>query len=263
MWKPEDALPKPKPAPAPAKSPQPSVALEGSYILMDQADTYAKGAYNLQKACQKRTDSPHPTFTQPDGSLIYRPLTFKENIQARVIDYNTLKDEEGNERDLEDRLRFFNHWIDSCTGMAYKAGTTKFKVVPVCKELITIKKGFNEEFLPIEYDSIVGVELDTSDGKYDASLTKKEVMNHKAWLAAVDEDKTLLKEYRNIVFEQLKAKHGSDIGMGFYFADVGEEDDELRALYVYNLNNNSIAFGYNNLNNFGSFLLVAPSREKK
>lgn len=263
IWTPADAVATLKKASVPAQSPQPSVVLEGTYILMDQADTYAKGAYALQKACQKRTDSPHPQFTLDDGSQIYRPLTFKEVIQAKVIDYNTLHNEEGNERDLEDRLRFFNHWIDSCTGMAYKAGTTKFKVVPVCKELITIKKGFNEEFLPIEYDSIVGLELDTGEGKYDTSLTKKEVMNHKAWLAAVDEDKSLLKEYRNIVFDQLKAKYDRDIGMGFYFADVGEEDDELRALFVNNLDNNSNADGNNNLLSNGSFLLVAPSREKK
>jgi len=194
IWTPQDSLPTPQKKPSPAQSSQPTVALEGSYLLMDQADTYAKGVHNLQKACQKRSDSPHPTFTKPDGSLIYRPLTFKETLQIKIIDYNTLKDEEGNDRDLEDRLRFFNHWIDSCTGMAYKGGTTKFKVVPTCEELITIKNSFNETFLPIEYDAIVGVELDTTAGKYDTSLTKKEVMDHPGWLAAVDEDKELLRK---------------------------------------------------------------------
>ena len=225
---------------------------------MDQADTYAKGVHNLQKACQKRPASPHPTFSKPDGSLIYRPLNFKETIQVRVIDYNTVKDEDGNDRDLEDRLRFFNHWIDSCTGMAYKGGTTRFKVVPTCEELITIKNNFNDTFLPIEYDAIVGVELDTTAGKYDESLTKKEVMNHQAWLAAVNEDKELLKEYRNIVFDQLKAKYSRDTGMGFYFANVGEED-QLRALFVYNLNYYSNASGDYDLSNSGSFLHVASS----
>ena len=232
-------------------------AIEGTYILMPETSSYALGVHSMRKKCKEETASPHPQFTLNDGSQIYRPLTFKEVIQAKVIDYNTLHHEEGNERDLEDRLRFFNHWIDSGTGMAYKAGTTKFKVVPQCTELITIKKGFNKEFLPIEYDAIVGVELDTTAGKYDESLTKKEVMNHKAWLAAVEEDKALLKEYRNIVFDQLKTKYDRDIGMGFYFADVGEED-ELRALFVNLLNYNSNASGNGSLSNGGSFLLVAP-----
>ena len=262
IWKPADALPTSKQQPAPAQPPQSTAALEGSYILMDQTDTYAKGVHALRKASQKYTASPHPTFTKSDGSQIYRPLTFKEVIQARVTDYNTLLDEEGNERTLEGRLRFFKKWIDSCTGMAYKANTTKFKLINVCPELITISKGFNDNFLSINYDSVTGIELDSSKGKYDESLTKKEVINHKAWLAAVEEDKVLLKEYCDIVFDQLKKKYGRDTGIGFYFFDVGE-DDELRALFVDSLNNNSNAGGFSYLNLSGSFLLVAPSREKK
>ena len=133
---------------------------------------------------------------------------------------------------------------------------------PLWSTIPVIKKGFNEEFLPIEYDAIVGVELDTTAGKYDASLTKKEVMNHKAWLVAVEEDKALLKEYRNIVFCQLKTEYGRDTGMGFYFADVRKED-HLRALFVSYLDDSSNAGGSDNLSNSGSFLLVAPSRKKK
>lgn len=263
IWTPADAVATPKKEPAKAKAAVPEkTAIEGAYILMPQASTYAQGAYAMRKACKEETASPHPLFTLDDGSQIYRPLTFKEVIQVKVTDYNTLVDEEGNDRTLEDRLRFFEKWIDSCTGMAYKAGTTAFKVIPMSKELITIKKSFNDEFLPIEYDTMVGIELDTSKGKYDESLTKKEVINHKAWLAAVEEDKVLLKEYRDIVFEQLKAKYDRDTGMGFYFADVGEED-ELRALFVDNLNGSSDAYGLNYLNFNGSFLLVAPSRKKK
>ncbi len=263
IWTPADAVATPKKEPKQAKPTPEKTVVEGSYLLMPQASTYAQGAYAMRKACEKETSSPHPLFTVDDGSQIYRPLTFKEVIQAKVTDYNTLLDEEGNDRTLEDRLRFFENWIDSCTGMAYKAGTTAFKVIPMSKELITIKKSFNEEFSPIEYDDMVGVELDTSKGKYDDSLTKKEVINHKAWLAAVEEDKVLLKEYRDIVFDQLKTKYDRDTGMGFYFADVGEEDDELRALFVYSLNYSSDAYGSNDLSSSGSFLLVAPSRKKK
>ena len=142
--------------------------------------------------------------------------------------------------------------------MAYRAGTTTFKIIPTCEELITINKGFKNEFLPVKYDGIVGVELDINEGKYGLSLTKKEVLNHKGWLTAVEEDKDLLKEYRDIVFAQLKARYTLDTGMGFYVADVGEED-ELRVLLVHNLVNYSDAIGGYNLGDSGSFLLVAPS----
>ena len=125
-------------------------------------------------------------------------------------------------------------------------------------ELITIDKEFKEAFLPVNYDFIDSVELDSSDAKYGTLLTPSQAKSHPAWLAAVENDNVLLSEYADIVFSLLKEKYKRKDGMGFWVRS-NTETDELRALWVSNLNFNSVAIGINFLNYIGSFLLVAPS----
>ena len=63
----------------------------------------------------------------------------------------------------------------------------------------------------------------------------------------------MLKTYRDIVFAEPK----TDTAMGFWLrTDIPE--DQLRALFVGNLNYYSFAGGYYGLYNDGSFLRVAP-----
>ena len=214
-----------------------SSTLEGRYFLMDKTSTYAQGVYALQEACKNST---HP---QEFG--VYRPLFFRENLQARVNDYRS---NEG------DKLRLFKTWLDSCCGVAYKGGTTKFKIVPRCRELVTIQRDFNREFMPINYDSVQGVELDSSQGKYRTLLTQQEVLEHPAWLAAVEGDKDLLKAYSEIIFAERSGKN-----MGFWVLNQPSED-QLRALFVSSLDGGSSAGG-GYLYKRGSFLrVVAPQR---
>gem|GEM_PF-4778323 len=214
----------------------------GKYILMPQASTYAKGVHALQDACKKEPSN-HPS--ENNGSL-YRPLTFKETIEARVHDYE-------NNKDTEERKSLFQRWNDTCTGVAYKATTTKFKIVPRCHELITLDKDFNGTALAIDYDNIEGIELDRAAGKYTAHLTKDEVLANEGWRAAVENDLELLKTYRDIVFTELKR----DDAMAFCVLDKPSED-QLQALFVDDLPYDSIASGSIDLNLGGSFLLVAP-----
>ena len=230
-------------------------SFHSNYILMPKADTYAQGVHALQKTCVKEKNCSHPMFTQDNGKMIYRPLTFKENIEARVHDYETLKNADGSERTEKERLRLFSRWLDSCTGIAYKTGTTRFKIIPICEQLITIKKFFANSFLQINYDHIEGVELDNKNGKYNNLFTQDEVLEQPAWRTAVDDDK-LLKIYSKIVFDKLK----QDKAMGFG-VEPNKETDELRALWVNYLDNYSNAFGGSVLNGCGSFLLVAPSQK--
>ena len=252
--------PKPEPSPSPAPI-QDSNDIQGSYILMSQTDTYAEGVHNLREACQSENNQAHPKFTRKiywpgssdphlarsNGSKIYRPLSFKENLQARVEDYG------GHFTDDPERLRLFGKWIDSCCGVAYKKGTSRFKLIPVCAKLVTLDKDFDSASLPINYSSLQGVELDKDDAKYRQLLTKDEVLNHPAWLAAVEEDKALLKAYADIIFNEIDG----DRAMGFWPLDSWN-NDQLRALFVNNLDKNSIANGNVNLNCSGSFLRVAP-----
>ena len=233
-------------------------SIEGIYTLMGTTNTYALGVGALREACKKESNSPHPTFIRGDGTILYRPLTFRENILARVTDFNKKLDPSGAERSLDDRLRLFGRWLDSCTGVAYQAGTSSMKVIPTCRNLIEIESSFKEHYVAVDYASIDGMEIDRSKEKYNQPLTQEEVIVHPAWLAAVDGDKELLKEYAGIVFAQLKEKYQRDTGMRFRVRDT-TATDELRALLVYDLDSISSADGSSDLGIIGSFLLVAPS----
>ena len=228
------------------------------YILMPQTPTYALGLNALQEECITENNQVHPHLTGFGESLIYRPLSFKENIQARVENYETTHNPDGRERTLEERLFFImERQNNSCTAIVYKAGTTKFKVVPISEHLITLDPDFKEDFIRAKYSNIPGTELDSEKGRYSEIMEKKDVLNHPGWLAAVEEDKALLNSYVNIIFTELEKYHRT-AGMGFWVSQY-IVTDELRALLVCHLISKSIADGSRNLNYGGSFLRRNPS----
>ncbi|MBI1968914.1 hypothetical protein HYS49_03310 [Candidatus Woesearchaeota archaeon] len=233
-------------------------SIDGQIILMPRTSTYANGVQALRNACAREPNSPHPTFTRADGTEIYRPLTFKEDLRARVDDFNTFHDASGAERSIDDRLRLFDCWLDSCTGTAYEAGTDRMKIIPVCEPLITIAPDFTGSFLNVLYASLEGPEIDRSKHPHSQWLEKSKLIDDPYWLAAVEEDKPLLREYADIVYAQLLEKYSRTTGMGF-FSRAKTNTDELRALFVLDLDNDSVAFGYLNLDGSGSFLRVAQS----
>ena len=206
--------------------------INGKYHITQQQSTYGLGLVQLIKECVADAKTAQPTFTLDDGSKIYRPLTFKETIEARINDYESTTDE-------EERLKLFNSWNDTCTGIAYKANSTRFKIIPQSEKLILLPQNYNEPTLPIEYDKLQGTELDSTKAEYNKLLTIDEVLNHPAWNAAVD-DKTLLKTYRDIIF---KEKQGQTELMIFW-TDTNTDSDYLRALVLYGLGDYSGAYGY-------------------
>jgi len=209
--------------------------IKGRYELMPQADTYALGVEAVRNTA---TNNP---FIQDNGSKIYRPLTFKENIEARVNDYETLTNPDGSERTPEERIRFFNTWLNSSTGIAFKKGSTLFKIINECNELITIDSAFNNDYLPISYSQLQGNELDSGKGTYNILLTKDAVTNHPAWIAALENDRSLLRNYADIVFK-LKQGH-----LMRFWVRSNTDTDELRALYVNSLAGSSSAGGDDDL----------------
>ncbi len=246
--------PKPEPEELPAQNLTPPVCFR--YELMPQAKTYAKGVRALQKELQTNPTA-HPTFTLQGGKQIYRPLTFKETIRARVENYETTHNDDGSKRSLEERLSLITEsWNDTCTAIAYKTGTTKFKIIPQSSDLITIALDFEEGFMAKDFDSLSGVIIDSSKGKYNTWLTKAEVLKHPGWRTAVDEDTPLLTAYTGIIFAQLKRKYNRTEGMGFRVRQ-NTDTDELRALLVDYLNYDSGAYGLISLSDSGSFLRVA------
>ena len=126
--------------------------------------------------------------------------------------------------------------------------------------MITIAPDFNSTFMPVSYRSIRGIELNSSQRGivYNNWLTQDHVINHPAWKAAVGDD-ALLREYAGIVFPLLQTKYNRDTGMAFFVVQKPNED-QLRALFVNNLDYSSGAVGNYDLDNYGSFLRVAHRR---
>ena len=240
---------------APAPEPEPDLPeparsdLQGQYILMPRANTYAKGVDALRKACQADSHSPHPLFTRSSGASLYRQLTFREVVKAKVEDY------ESYDRTDDERKRLWNTWIYSCSGIATAKGTTKFKFVRESEDLIAINPTFRDGFLPVSYNSISGVELDSSKRGmiYNDYIPYDKIEDHEGWRAALEDDIDLLKALRDITWHE---RGKPDTLMGFYVRQNTSED-ELRALFVGYLDGDSFAYGNNYLNDSGSFLRVA------
>jgi hypothetical protein len=197
---------------------------DGNYVMMPQC-IYAQGVQALREAHER------------GENLLDRPLTFGENLQARL-----------------QNAELFQTWMDSCTGIAYKAGTSRFKIIRECDPLINIDPEFNQVLMGINYDSLEEEEFDRNDATYNGLLTRDQVMKHPAWQAAVG-DQSLLEEYTNHYFNTFNR----ETGMGFWLRD-NIDIDQLRALCVDYVDYYSVADGINNLNNnYARFALVAPS----
>ena len=219
-------------------------ALDGDYILMPETRTYALGVQALRESYDCGECPAQPTFVFAGNSIV-RPLTFKENIEARVTKYE-------NNQSREERLRLLYKWLDSVTGVVYKKNKSTFKIVPLCEQLVTIASDFAQTHISIDYNTVLGIELDKSKGKYNTVLTKDEVLVHPGWKAAVENDTALLRAYRDIVFAE---KADATKLMAFRVID-NLDVDQLRALYVNNLYDSSNANGSNDLVINGYFLRV-------
>lgn len=160
-----------------------------------------------------------------------KPFTFTENIEARIADY----DAKGKNAEL------FKTWLSSITGIAYKAYSTKFKLILRSDKLENMPDS-GQDSVPIDYDAEQGLEFDRLNGKYNQDLTREEVKNHGFWLAAVNGDKEKLDKYVDIWFD----KTGAREGMGIYLR-VGLCRDELRALTLNDDDFNSDASDHNYL----------------
>jgi hypothetical protein len=189
---------------------------------------YAQGVQRLREA-QERGEH-----------VLDRPLTFGENLVGRLQD-----------QDL------FNNWLWSCTGIAYKAGSSRFKIIHECDQLIDIEPNFNQGFIAVNYDDLAGdnvIEFDRNDATYNGLLTRDQVLNHPAWQAAVGDDK-LLQDYTTEVFQRFNRS----TAMGFWLRN-NIDTDQLRALCVDSIDDGSGAVGSGNLSDrCARFALVAPS----
>ena len=228
---------------------------------LDTANTYAEGIEQLQEVAAL-TDNLDPLhlFQRQDGSQIYRPLTFAENITVLVESFNT-----DSSRPMEERLALIEHFTTSSTGITYESNSPRVKIQPISDRLINIAPDFNAPFLPIVYDEAKGVEIDTTDktkGLYNQPLTEKQVLDNRGWNVAMGDTtdgKKTLTEFKDIVFAALSERRNilreNLTAMGFYAFQKPE--DQYRALCVDYLGCGSGAGGGSVLNDDASFLLLA------
>ncbi len=167
-----------------------------------------------------------------------KPFTFAENIEARITDYET-----------NENAELFKIWLDSVTGIAYKAKSTKFKLILRCSKLENIKSDFKQSFIPIDYDTEQGIELDRKEDKYNQMLTREEAKNHQFWAAAMNGNKKMLVRYVDLLFDKI----GKDKSMGVYLKN-NTDRDELYGLALDSYYYNSTTSGGNSLNYFGRFV---------
>ncbi|HLC80696.1 MAG TPA: hypothetical protein VJG31_02900 [Candidatus Nanoarchaeia archaeon] len=165
-----------------------------------------------------------------NGQTYVRPFTLKENLQARIEDYNTLINQNGTQRTEEERERFFDTWLDSCSCIHHIARTTRFKIIPCSNELIALAQAPVNDYLSVPYTQTSGTELDSARGKYNQDLSRAEVLEQPAWLAAVEEDRALLGEAFDVM-RTVKNVPAGWKGMGFYIWP-NQAQDELRPLVV-------------------------------
>jgi hypothetical protein len=115
-----------------------------------------------------------------------------------------------------------------------KAGTLRFKIIPVCKELIAIDHDFKGKYVPVDYDAFDYPEIDARGVggriiRYFEPMTKQAILENPAWLALVEDDKDFLKEYADITLE---LKSANMKGMAFHLPSKEPDDDALWPLAI-------------------------------
>ena len=242
---------------------QPTRLTTKTYEALAVAAPYARGKMELHDVCKREESTTHPIHTFPDGSRLYRPLTFRENMQAQVDDYYTLKNIYGQARSLDQRTRLFTtRWLDSCTSIAYKGRTSQFTIISLDEQLLSLPADFSRSFIQTEYLPGPAVQLSSSQGKYNCPLREQEVLVHEGWLAAIEGDQHLLRECANIMFFLLQKRYapGEAVGMAFY-VDAHPMEDQKRSLSltVSNLGSEPAAVGNVSLHCGGLFLRAVPA----
>lgn len=207
-------------------------------LLSDGIDQIRKGEYPLQ----------------PFHNGIYRPFTFEENCRARL-----------KQPDL------FYVFLDSCTVIAYKKNSSMFKIIQISDDIIRLPKGDKQKFLPCDYDAIKVedgvVELNSQNALYNERLTEAQALTHEGWAKLIPNKNTrenyikqtykLIREQYPIENNHWRYNNASElIAMAFYILR-NLKQDQMRALFVNSLSNNSLANGSYNLISNGRLARVA------
>ena len=214
-------------------------------------NTYVEAVHALQSQLDAHPSAAHPKFHDGQNEL-YRPLTFKENIEAKLESFEPITRPDRTIVADDEHNALFASDLSSCTGIAYNVGTTRFKIKNVCLDLIAFKQS-DECYVPVDYDSFDGVELDLSESIYNAPLTRKQFLNHKAYRVLFDDNSELMKAYWNITL-LMSAK---PLLLQFSAMTLVSRD-QLLELVIDNRNNDSGASGCCDLSTPTPFVRIDP-----
>ncbi len=208
------------------------------------ASTWTNGRDALQKACgrsiQQGRMSYHPMYVL-DGQIINRPLTIKEDLRARLRDWN-----------LGERCN------DSCASITYGPNGL-FKIVLISDTLLRLPVGSNQHYARIPYDSLIedGVnvkEFNRARVISGRGLSRAEALNEEVWQFVAAE---ALIPY---VAREWQDRDDDDSAMGI---DLCSEPQvgETRALLVNCLYNSNLNAS-NSLYSWSAFARVVANRAR-
>jgi len=210
-----------------------------------RAKSYRQGLTKLRSSYTKGMAALQPIYVASNGKPIARPLTFQETIDAKVNAY-----ESGNKA-------LFNTSLSTSTGIVYD-GASKFKIVQLSDELVTLPRDSDDPFAESMYGNSSAQELDRNKSKYNNLIHKSEVLEHPAWNEAVP-DKALLRAYTEIVFAELNAVH-TEKAMGFWLRNEPQKDSLWALVIDLLLGCYSVANGLDDLNSEARFVRVGDRR---
>ena len=186
--------------------------------LMDRASTWAQGYYALRDACSEdaqagRDVSRHTTMG------VYRPLTFGENLRARITDarahYNDIT-----------QTPSWSGCNDSCTAIIY-GSDGKFKVEKVSWKLLDLVPYFKCGFIHGTYDAVAtnnssAMEFERCGIKYNEQLTQEEVLLHPFWQFIADGNTSQLQDFTQLQWAGKPAGYKGMAIMLCQYPQVGE-----------------------------------------
>lgn len=206
--------------------------------------THGKALAALHEAYDKGKASLQPLFVRDDGSSIARQLNFEETIDTLVNDFESGKGE------------LLMLWNNTCTAHSYKGGTSRFRIVPVSRELVLLSEDFSSPFVSADYARQDGHELDINQGEYNVPLPKSRVLKNPGWLESV-KDRSLLKAFRDIVYAKRAELGMSDTAMAYHVWQ-NPQQDYLRVLEVNGIKDGSNADINYGLDSPARFIIVSP-----
>jgi len=155
-------------------------------------------------------------------------------------------------KDLNLAAFWLDRYFDTVDGIAYSNGKRKVAYNP--KQLVNIESNVDLSngaliITPDEYKNSQGEEFSVKElenAGLGRRLSKEEVTTHPFWLALARGDKHLLREYRDVVFAEIKRRYDGNEGMGVYLGSE-QQQPSMRALFVGDLYYMSDALGSNDL----------------